>query len=90
MKRPRRAFELRLDVDGDTWEDVANQLESIVQHVVSHGPKCESVGGSPSSGHIVIVTQNPEMTHERYFEELDLYLASERRKRQEAPRESEN
>ena len=79
---PRRRWEVRITVGGDTWDDVKWQLRDLLPHIEDHGPECKSVSGSPSSNHVVYVLHDPEMTHERYHEELDRYLAT--RKESEA------
>lgn len=81
MRHPRRRFTIRIMVTGDTWEDVAHSLRDLLPHVEEHGPACSSVSGGSSTGHIVEVTEDPEMTHEKYTQELETYLADLRSKK---------
>lgn len=76
MERPHRAFELDIHIGGDTWDEVIRDLKYLAEHVEDHGPTCSSVCGGPSGNHIVTVTRHPDMTHERYHEQNDAYLAS--------------
>lgn len=76
--KPKRRFELTLGVSGDSWEDVVRAVEDLLPHIVAHGPKCDSVSGSPSSGHWVHVVEDPEQTHERYHQQLEEYLEKKR------------
>lgn len=75
VEKPKRRFELSILISGDTWEDVKQELDRIYPHVLEHGPKCNSVSGSPSSGHVVDITERPKMTQERYIQDLEAYLA---------------
>lgn len=72
--RPRRRYELSVDVGGDTWQLVVDELRFLLPHIEDHGPECTSVAGSPSSNHVVVVHHNPDMTNEKYFEDLHKYL----------------
>lgn len=78
MERPKRAFEVQITVGGDTWADIKYQLRDLLPHIEDHGPECNSVSGSPSANHIVTVFQNPEMTHEKYFEAIHAWLKREK------------
>lgn len=76
---PKRRFTVTIEAGGDTWQDIAMTLRDLLPHIEEHGPKCDSVGGGVSSGHWVHVVERPEMTPERYHEELDAFLAATRR-----------
>lgn len=73
---PRRAVEIDVHVGANNWADAVRELVETAAHIEDHGPQCSSVAGSPSSNHIVTVYQDPTMTHERYFEMVDKYLAT--------------
>ncbi len=74
--RPQRCYTLSIEIGGDTWDDVIGQLRHLAEHIEDHGPECKSVGGSPSSGHVLTITHRPEQTHEKYIAELDAYIAA--------------
>lgn len=78
MNRPQRAYTLSIEIGADTWNDVVRDLRELAGHVEDHGPTCSSVSGSPSCGHVVTVTHRPDMTHDRYMAELEVYLADRR------------
>lgn len=87
--RPRRAFVLEIEIGGDTWDDVMRNFHELAEHIPEHGPECSSVSGSPSCGHHVIVTHSPEMTHERYIQDLEAWIAwREQQKTAEATNQS--
>lgn len=73
-KRPHRTFELDVHVDGDLWDDVIRELHHLARHIEQHGPECSSVGGGYSTGHIVRIRHDPEMTGDRYRDLLEKYL----------------
>lgn len=63
-------------VSGDTPEDVGRELDELARHIPDHLPQCNSVGGGVSSGHIVEVIEDPTMTKEKYFVELEKFLGA--------------
>lgn len=77
-KRPERRWTVTLNVGADEWDDAAHELMRLAEHVREHGPGCSQVSGSPSVGSSVDIVSRPDMTHERYFAELDAYLDEER------------
>lgn len=66
----RRAWHCDVSCGGDTREDMIQMLQIIIEYLESGGNGPMAQGGCSSGGHIE-VTHNPEMTRERYFEELD-------------------
>lgn len=84
MSRPSRRFEIEIHVSGDTWDDVRHAINDVLGHIQDHGPECTSVSGSPSWGHWVTVVERPEMTHERWRQELETYLEEQRKERGDA------
>lgn len=75
---PRRAYELTLRVSADTWDDAVAEMRRVTEHVEEHGPGCNSISGSPSTGHIVAIEHRPEMTAGRYREELRAWTERQR------------
>jgi hypothetical protein len=78
MKPPGRRFEVELKIGGDLWEDVLWELERLLGELSSHGPACSSVSGGHSSYHIVTVTEDASMTHERFSAAIQEWAAQER------------
>jgi hypothetical protein len=73
--RPRRRFTVEIEVSGDSWEHVQRGLQDLLPHIEDHGPQCSSVSGGYSSGHWIRVTENPEMTPQKYRAEVESYVA---------------
>ena len=73
---PKRRFEITVTAGADDWLGLVAELRDVAFHVREHGVECSSVSGGPSSHHTVTIHHNPEQTHEKYFEELDVYLAA--------------
>lgn len=74
--RPHRAFEIDIHIGADTWEDAADEVERVMQHIIEHGQQCGMASGGYSTGASVTIVHRPEMTHDRYFEQLDAHLAA--------------
>lgn len=70
MAKPHRAFEIELKVTGDTWKDVVYELNRIIDEVKEHGQDCKLVSGGYSSGGYVLINHDPNMTHDKYFEDI--------------------
>ncbi len=73
-QKPHRRITVQINVSGDTWLDAARLLVDVLEHVETHGQACDLVHGGPDAGAYVKVTEDPEMTHERYHEALSKYL----------------
>lgn len=74
MSSPKRAFEIEIKVGGDTLEDAKHLIEEWLYDLT---PTSGIVTGGPSAGGFVKVTHNPEMTHERYVQDLNRHLETE-------------
>jgi hypothetical protein len=85
LKPPKRAFEVKLTISADDWQGIVLEVEHLADHLEQHGPVCGSVSGGPSSSHIVEVFKNVGMTHERYHQELEKYLAQMRAQKAATP-----
>lgn len=77
---PRRCYTLRINVGGDSWEDVIRSLREAESRVQEAGPDCKTVSGGVSAGYFVEVEHHPEMTGEKYHEAIDVYRQSQGRK----------
>lgn len=71
MTTPKRAFEFEMRVVADTKADMAELINHLIEQMDAGSQSC--VTGGPTSGGFFKVTENPEMTHERYIEELDKF-----------------
>lgn len=75
--RPHRRFTLEIRITADTLADVSHELDFLAGHIPEHGAACDSVKGGPTSGHIVTIKEDPEMTPEKYFASLEKWIARE-------------
>lgn len=78
MDNPRRKYVLSIEIGGDTWKDCVHDVAEILRELDQRENGYESVMGSPSSGHVVTTTINPDMTPEKYQQELEKWLDSRR------------
>jgi len=80
MEQPKRRIEVVIRVSADDWEHAKRALEYAAEHAIEHGPGCNSTMGGPDAGHIILISENPEQTHEGYFAEVDEWIKLERAK----------
>lgn len=79
--KPHRRFVLKLEIGGDTWRDVLGELNHRLFTLETEQPKYgpdkgwNGASGGPGSGSSTEVMVDHEMTHERYFEQIQKYLA---------------
>lgn len=66
-----RRFEVTLQVGADDWEALARQLRWATEHLIDHGPECNSILGGYDSHHMITVTEDAEMTPEKYRAALE-------------------
>lgn len=71
---PRRAVRLTMEVDADTRADLASYLINMA-HKIERGLVTRGVSGSPSSGAIYELLEDPTQTHDAYFAQVRAYLA---------------
>jgi len=76
--RPHRAFEIDIHIGADTWGDAAREVERVMRHIIGCGQQCGLASGGYSTGASVMIVHRPEMTHDRYFEQLDAHLAAKK------------
>ena len=74
MSAPVRAFRLTLRLDADTAMDLANALFNLSVRA-DRGELTVGTSGGSSSGYSYELLHSPEQTHEKYFAELNAYLA---------------
>lgn len=79
MEAPNRRFCVTISLDGDTAEDIEDALRQI--HFDWARGSRGTVTGGCSSGWIVEVTEDPEMTHDEYITALNRYLEWTREQR---------
>ena len=74
---PRRRFVLSIEVGADDQGSVLDALDDFCQQArQTYLPAAGCTGGS-RFGYSWEVTEDPEITHERYFEALNAHLAED-------------
>jgi len=73
MSAPMRAFRLTLKLEADDRREMAHALRSLADDV-EREQLSVGVSGSPSSGAIYELLNDPTQTHNRYFQEVREYL----------------
>jgi len=79
-KPEQRRWKFVGKIEADSWEDLLRGLDTI-QFDLSNRNDQEipfSVSGGYDSNWAFTVTEKPDMTHDKYFEELDAYLESKK------------
>lgn len=75
---PKRAVEVVLSIGADDMRTAIAALREAADEAERTGSLGNSCTGGYSFGRFVTVTDRPEQTHDRYFEELEAHLAAER------------
>lgn len=80
-KGPQRRYELNLKLGADSWDYVLRALHQIEIDLSRLAPirtelghDYESVSGGPDYGTSIKIKFDADMTHEKYFEQLDQWL----------------
>lgn len=76
FQAPRRAVRLTLVMDADSRHDLASLLLSMAEQI-ERGQITTGVSGGYSSGSIYELTEDPTITHDDYFAQLQAYLATQ-------------
>lgn len=69
MNQPERRFVLDLKVQGDSVKDIVIYLNNFI-YQLEIGEISDGCSGGVSSGSVYKLRENPEMTHEKYFQEI--------------------
>lgn len=70
---PMRAFRLTLKLDADSSTDLASALYNLA-HRIECGKVSTGCWGGPTDGGIYELLADAEMTHEKYFDAVRVYL----------------
>ena len=77
--KPRRRFHLTLQAGADDWKELRGAAREIVEYLderIAASPEQQeinSVTGGVGIGWSVKLEEDPEMTHDRYFEMIEEY-----------------
>lgn len=71
----RRAHSIVLSAGGDTVHDLVSELHMLAERI-ARGELTKGCGGGPTRGSIYSYINDPDMTHDRYFDELNRRLVA--------------
>ena len=72
---PQRAHTIVISAGSDTATDLAWELRHLADRI-QRGELTHGCIGGGSSGCMYSYRANPEQTHDRYFQEIDAWLAT--------------
>lgn len=75
---PQRAHVLVMTLSADTADELAAELRRFADLILM-GKVTTGATGGPASGSTYSYTVRPEQTHDKYFEEVKLWLERRRR-----------
>ena len=84
----KRAHSLIMKVEADTRDGLIAELENVQRRILMEKMTRGTMGGY-SASNIYSYCQDPEMTHDRYFQGLDDYLEKQRSAAQTGPSPNE-
>lgn len=70
MTVPQHAFEVRINIGGETWDYVVRTLDELAEHVAGHGPDCNMCSGGAGGSHSVTITTR-DVSVEQFRAELE-------------------
>lgn len=79
-----RRHKLTLELEGDNWQAIVNQLRYIEYRIceaMEYGEETINIRSGVSDANFVLhVTTDPEMDHDKYFELVNQYLEDKKEK----------
>lgn len=70
---PQAAFDVTVNVTGETWEVAVRILTQALMEIERHGPECSSVGGGGGGSHSVTI-RTRDVDPETYAAELRAWV----------------
>lgn len=80
MMKPRRRFEVTIKVGGDSWDDVMHTVRTACEELRVSGPKIGVFGASATADLSILVSDLPDQTHDKYFQQVHAWLESQKPK----------
>lgn len=85
--KPHRRYQLTLDIGADSYDELLYAIHAFADHMDMNYPALDhntnGASGGVSTGYSYEVKVDTDMTHERWYEELQAYLKA-RKASQEA------
>lgn len=76
-RKPRRRVVMVAKLEADSWDDLHGALNSLSTEIAMHGRlSASSVSGGYSGGHIIVTSEDGDITHDSWAVELNRYLES--------------
>lgn len=72
--KPQRAYHITIDIGADTMDELMIELRRFVGHIQEHGLLSSMVSGGTSCGGWIRFDVDEAMTHDRYVEDLEVWL----------------
>lgn len=77
---PRRRIVFMAKIEADDWPRLEDELEHLAREIAGGRCRSTSISGGYSCGHIVVVSEDGSMDHDKWFADLNKYLEAERAK----------
>ena len=77
VKEPQRRIVMRAKIEADSWDDLYGHLRSLVTEMAmskDHSLSKQSISGGYSSGHIIVISEDGAMDHDKWAADLDAWL----------------
>jgi hypothetical protein len=76
VKYPERKHVVEINIQADDWNSVIGELRSVLFNLQTRDKYdvIDVSSGGPSGNHTVTARINPEQTHDKYFDELDVAI----------------
>jgi hypothetical protein len=79
MEEPKRKYQMTFKIGADSWDEILSSMDNFTLEMKMYHPNLDrnhnGVSGSPVAGYSYDVIVDPDMTHDKYFEQIDAYLA---------------
>lgn len=75
QRKPRRRIEFIAKIGADSWKDLQHELSHLATEIARHGRlSASSCSGGYSAGHIVVTSEDGDITHDSWAKELNYYV----------------
>jgi len=85
VNKPHRAHVVKISIEGDNWEDVISELNSILYNIQKDGPSPTRLCGGGSCSSILEYRYYPEVTPESYIRDVREWLEQRRAEEEAVP-----
>lgn len=75
---PRRKYKVAIIIEADEPKGIVSALSFLEFYYASKGPGRNMTHGGPDYGINCVDNEDPNQTHERFFEQVEAWLAERR------------